>query len=397
MNLPRPLLLVAALAGCTHAPPPPPAATAEIAPLPAPSAAPPLPTTATSATEPPPADPEEAPIDCSDEAFAARMKEVTQAEKQADRDAILGAIERALVVRPRDPGLWTRRARIHLQARATDEIAQDGRVLVEINEGVSALGWLLRGIAAEDQKQPAEARAYLARSALQDPQGEAVRRLGSRSRCTAIAYRPTKDDKLPLVRGWMGVFGVIDPIRMVPEELPAPKTEAEARERTCIHGNLSEITDRHVCQGKAPWMVQTGHMHFHDMQTLIQPLPRHRFALVNYSTGLGCRGGSESSVRLRGEVIEVQTNENTGPIAPATECDSSLHDPLSIPCIAAVEHTTTYYDATTGQALLTLDDRNASETHEIKGHRLRRTGPAGCDETLDLRRLPPDLGPRPGP
>ena len=173
-----------------------------------------------------------------------------------------------------------------------------------------------------------------------------------------------------------------------------PTSEAEARRRACIHNDLSEVTGRDVCKGKGPWVVQTGHMHFHDHNTIILPLPAGRFALFAYFTGGGCRGGEQASLELRGDVIEV-SEQIVGIAADASLCDDGPRDAMSGACIASTEQRTTFHDAGTGKALLVLSEREPGERFSIQGTKLRRSGVAGCDETVDLRRLPPHLKPHP--
>jgi hypothetical protein len=71
-----------------------------------------------------------------------------------------------------------------------------------------------------------------------------------------------------------------------------------------------------------------------------------------------------------------------------------MHDALMPPCIHKESTGVGLYDASSGKALLYLDDVGSHEKLTLKGMKLRRTGPPGCDETIDLRRLPPNIKPR---
>lgn len=383
--------LTAVALACSHEAPPPETPTQVPTAPPASTGAP----RASASAPAPPAPEAEAEPDCSEENLDARLKMVEKAVAQGNRAAIYEAIEQALVVRPRHLDLWTRKARMLREDNDLEGAASAGQILTEIEDGASALGWLLMGLGAEASKHPTEARAYLARSAALDPQGEGARKLGAASRCTALAYAPDKKDAIDIVKGWMGVFKAIDPDRMGRDDQPAPTGEAEAKKRACVHSNLSEVFARDVCDGKGPWPIQTGHMHFHDHMAVVLPLPGNRFAIVRHFTGMPCRGGTEATVRLLGDVIQVESAGFSKNLLGVSACDDGPHDMLSPPCISATDKTTSYYDARTGKALLHLDDRTASEKYELKGPRLRRTGPAGCDETLDLKKLPPTVGPRP--
>ena len=190
------------------------------------------------------------------------------------------------------------------------------------------------------------------------------------------------------------MFASVDRARMVREERPEPTSDADARARACVHSDGLAITDRDVCKGNGPWVIRTGHQHFHDFETLVLPLPGGPFGLISYLPGIPCRGGSAVSARVVGGVIEVK-GARTGRLADTSECDREPRDALSTPCIAALERATTYYDARTGVAWLTLDDRNESEKLELTGTRLKRGGVPGCDETIDLRALPANLPTRP--
>lgn len=307
------------------------------------------------------------------------------------------AIDRALETNPRDIDLWTRKAQQAERAGDIGGASALGRVLVEVSNGENAYGWFLQGLEAEQKTRPQEARAYFARAAHHDPRGEGARKLGNRSRCTAIPRLPDKKDALEILRGWKEVFKQVNEARMVREDKPEPRNEAEAKARTCINGNLNEITERDVCKGNGPWEIQTGHMHFHDFMVVVVPLSNNRFVLVSYATGMPCRGGSSSTVRLQGDILEVTTQANLDLLVSTSTCDSGLHDALSPPCIASSELTTRYYDTKTGKALLYLEDHNPTETFDLKGTSLHRSGPQGCDETLDLKKLPVGLTPRPNP
>jgi hypothetical protein len=388
----RLLLLPLVALGCAPALPPPEPST-EIPPA-ALASSPPLPLPSASASAPAPPEPGGEELDCSEGLFQEKIAGLQRATAARQRDAIYKALDGVFEVRPRALEQRELLARMLHEDGKTAEAGEAGLVLVELREGKSALGWLLAGLAAEAGGDREKARAAFARSAAMDPSGEAARRLGKASRCPAEARAPGRQDRITLVQGWRGVFGEINPTRMVKEEAPDPTSEAEARRRACIHNDLSEITGRDVCKGKGPWVVQTGHMHFHDHNTIILPLPAGRFALFAYFTGGGCRGGEQASLELRGDVIEV-SEQIVGIAADASLCDDGPRDAMSGACIASTEQRTTFHDAGTGKALLVLSEREPGERFSIQGTKLRRSGVAGCDETVDLRRLPPHLKPHP--
>jgi len=353
------------------APPPSPVVTA----APAKSATPP----AEVETEPEP--------DCSDAAFVAAEKELEAAMTRGDTDEISEKFDKALFIRTRDVGLRNRYMKF-LVNRGLDG-SLEARILVAIGDDDNALAWTLLGLDAESENKKELARAYFARAAASDPKSDGAVRLGNRSRCTGAFAQATADSTpLDIVKGWLGLFETIDAQRMVREEGKSdPKTEAEARKRVCINNNLSEITDLDVCQGNGPWTVQTGHMHFHDHRVIIVPLPKNRFAIVPYFTGFGCRGGSDVSAVLFGDIIQVQTTSLVSVVSEASPCDQGMHDALTGACINGSEFDSAYYDASTGKLLASITEGSSREKHVIKGGKLTRTEGSFCNETVNLRAL----------
>jgi len=274
---------------------------------------------------------------------------------------IIVKFDKALFIRTRDVGLRNRYMKF-LVDRGLDG-SEQARILVAIGDDNNALAWTLLGLDAERDNKKELARAYFARAAASDPKSDGAVRLGNRSRCTGAFARATADSPaLDIVTGWLGLFGTIDGQRMVrEEEKPNPKTEAEARKRVCIHNNLSEITDRDVCQGNGPWTVQTGHMHFHDHLVIIIPLPQNRFAIVPYFTGSGCRGGSDASAAVFGDIIQVQTSSLVSVVDEASPCDEGPHDALTPPCINGNVFESAYYDAATGKLLASITEGSSRE------------------------------------
>jgi hypothetical protein len=127
---------------------------------------------------------------------------------------------------------------------------------------------------------------------------------------------------------------------------------------------------------------------------IILPLPGKRFAVIPYVTGGGCRGGASVSARLTCGIVEVSVDESGVLEADPGVCDDGMHDGGTGPCITSVNRGMSFYDAATGKALLHLEDHEATEKYRLTGAKLRRTGPAGCDETLDLRKLPAYVQPK---
>jgi tetratricopeptide (TPR) repeat protein len=380
-------LLLPLVLACSKAPPekppvlvvppsPPPAAVVA-------SAAPVIPT-AEPEVQPPP---ESAGMDCSEAAFQAALKDLEAAKASGEGpDETKLKLLRALEIRPRDVALRSQLARLHWNAGDLDSATIQAQILVEL--GNDAFAWTILGMEAQKRGAAEEARAYLARAARIDPKGEGAKLLGSRSRCTGMTQRTSnRVSSLEIVNGWLEVFRRVDQERMVREEKPEPKTEAEARERTCINGTLNEITERNVCKGPGPWEVQTGHMHFHDHRVIIVPLPRNRFAVISYFTGEGCRGGIHTSARLQGNVVEVNSSSNTVVVSEVSACDDGPHDSMTPPCITGSVYESLYYDARNGDLLLRIEEHDRAEKHELKGMKLQRTEGNDCKETIDLMPL----------
>jgi len=359
--------------------------TVVVAPAPAPTAAP----VASDEPKPSPAEPEAEPgePDCSDAAFATAEKELEAAEARRDPTEIEEKLRNALDIRTRDVPLHNQLLQLLKNTGQDESAAEEARILIAIGDTSNALAWTLLGIEADNNKETENARAYYARAVQIDPKGEAAARLGTRSRCTGALTRGTPESSdIDIVKGWLGVYAEVDSNRMVREEdKPEPKTEAAARERVCINNNLSEITERGVCTGKGPWTVQTGHMHFHDHKEIIIPLSGNRFALWSYFTGDGCRGGSESSASVVGDVIILQSTALTNVVDNASPCDEGPHDGMTAPCITDSTYYTNFFDARTGKALLSITEHSSSEKHEVKNGKLTRTEGAACKETIDLR------------
>ena len=171
------------------------------------------------------------------------------------------------------------------------------------------------------------------------------------------------------------------------EEKPEPTTEAEARERICINNDSSEITNSGVCQGKGPWTVQTGHMHFRDHMVIIIPMSNNRFATIPYFPGFGCRSASDVSAAILGDIIEVQTRSLVMVVEPASPCDQGSHDAWTEPCINDTIFKSDYYSASTGKLLASITEGSSRETHVIKNGKLTRTQGLFCKETIDLRAI----------
>lgn len=356
--------------------------------LPATTPPAPVATAAPTISPSPPEEPLSEPVpDCSDTAFAAAAKELEAAMPKGDSGEIIAKFEKALFIRTRDVGLRNRYMKF-LVDQGLDGSLQ-AQILVAIGDENNALAWTLLGVDAENENQKEIARAYFARAAAIDPKSDGAVRLGKRSRCTgAFAEATTDSSPLDIVKGWLGLFAVIDSQRMVrEEEKPDPNTEAEARKRVCINNDLREITERNVCRGQGPWKVQTGHMHFHDHMVIILPLPNNRFATVPYFTGFGCRGGSNASATLFGDIIEVQTTSLVSVVDQASPCDEGLHDAMTEPCINNTIFTSDYYSASTGKLLGSITEGSSRETHVIKDGKLTRTQGSFCKETIDLRAI----------
>ncbi len=352
---------------------------------PAPSASP----VATAAPAKSASPPEEAATepDCSEAAFSAAEKELEAAITRNNPDEIVEKFDKALFIHTRDVALRNRYLKFLLD-RGLDG-SEEARILVAIGDDTNAQALTLLGIDAENNNDKELSRAYFARAAASDPKSDGAVRLGKRSRCTGAFARAAADSpKLDIAKGWLGLFEIVDAQRMVREEdKPEPKTEAEARKRVCINNTLNEITEHDVCQGNGPWTVQTGHMHFHDHRVIIVPLPRNRFAIVPYFTGLGCRGGSEASATVLGEIIQIQTTSLVSVVSEASPCDEGMHDALTGPCINGSEFDSAYYDAATGKHLATITELSSREKHVIKGGKLTRTEGSFCNERVDLRAL----------
>lgn len=383
------LVLAGIVVGCAS---PPPAAAVVAIPAPPPPAAPSAAATAEEAEAPPEDGPDPA---CSDQSFAAALEALERATRAGDPAKIRAALDAAVELRAADPALRIRSMEAHLAAGDVGAATSEAEVVAALAGGQSATAWLLLGRAARAEGKQELGRALLARSAHLDPGGEAARLLGSASRCTAVAYAPAKDHALSVVTGWKAVWAEVEPRRMAHEELPDPKNDAQARARVCVDGTMREIIAKDTCKGPGPWDVQTGHMHFHDHREVVIPLPARRFALLSYFTGDGCRGGSNVTVSVHGSVIMASWEHHDRLEASAGRCDDGMHDMLMPPCIHKEISSTSFHDATTGKALLYLEDSAATETLKLTGSKLLRTGPAGCNETIDLRRLPAHVLPRP--
>ena len=81
------------------------------------------------------------------------------------------------------------------------------------------------------------------------------------------------------------------------------------------------------------------------------------------------------SARRVGNVIGI-VSEEIGPLEGAPGgCDDGTQDGMVGPCIETRATITVYVDAATGKRLLTLDEHTSHEKHDLKGSKLRRTGP----------------------
>ncbi len=356
--------------------------------LPATTPPPPVATAAPTISASPPEEPLAEPVpDCSDAAFAAAAKELEVAMPNGDSDEIVAKFEKALFIRTRDVGLRNRYMKFLVDQGLGG--ALQAEILVAIGDENNAGAWTLLGVDAENENKNEVARAYFARAAAIDPKSDGAVRLGKRSRCAgAFAEGTTDSSPLDIVKGWLGLFTVIDGQRMVrEEEKPDPTTEAEARERVCINNDLNEITDHDVCQGKGPWTVQTGHMHFHDHMVIIIPLSNNRYATIPYFTGFGCRGGSDVNAAILGDIIEVQTRSLVSVVEQASPCDEGPHDAMTEPCINDTIFKSDYYSASTGKLLASITEGSSREKHVIKDGKLTRTQGSFCKETINLRAI----------
>lgn len=323
---------------------------------------------------------------CSDDRQAQRRQQLdrVRARAGAKREEVIESLREVLAVDPYDTGLREELARLLQAAGEVEEAGEEGEILVATG-GSGALGWLLSARKWEARREPEQARVRLARAARLEPQGEAARALGTRSRCTALREPSSPGRAVELARGWREVFTSVEERRMVHEDKPEPTTEAEAKARACIHNDLTEITARGVCQGAGPWDLQTGHMHFHDHRIWVVPVGGGRFALVPYFTGGGCRGGSSVKVRVHPGYLQI-TSTNEGPLeAEAPPCATRDSDAMAGACFAVTTVTEAFYDLRTGAEVVSFEDEGAHEKLTLSGSKLRRAGLAGCDETIDLR------------
>ena len=353
-----------------------------------PATTPPAPVATAATSASPKVEPvTEAVPDCSDDAFAAAMKELEAAMPNGDVREIVAKFEKAVFIRTRDVGLRNRYMKF-LVDQGRDASLQ-AEILIAIEDENNALAWTLLGVAAENENKNEFARAYFARAAAIDPKSDGAVRLGKQSRCPgAFEEGTTYSPPLDIVKGWRGLFTVIDVQRMVrEEEKPDPNTEAEARERVCINNDSREITDRDVCQGKGPWTVQTGHLHFRDHMVIIIPMSNNRFATIPYFPGFGCRSASDVSAAILGDIIEVQTRSLVMVVEPASPCDQGSHDAWTEPCINDTIFKSDYYSASTGKLLASITEGSSRETHVIKNGKLTRTQGLFCKETIDLRAI----------
>ena len=329
--------------------------------------------------------PDEGPDDtCGDSFAAAALAEVERAKATGDRAQMRASLEAYLDLRAKD--VTARRAFMNLCREAGDLDAAEthASVLVELEGGPDEEAWLILSQAAQARGETEPARAMLARAAVLRPAGQAAQLLGARSRCTSIERPRSSRTPLGIAQDWRAAFAVIEPSRMVHEDLPDPTTEAEARRRVCVSGDLQAIVARDVCAGPGPWDVLTGHMDFHDMVATIAPLPKGRLGIVSFYTGDQCRGGMSFHTTRKGNVVIV-TGEEHGLVNVSTgSCDDGQHDMLSGPCITSTIGTTTYFDAATGAVLLALEEHREAEHHVIAGPKVHRTGDNGCDDWLPL-------------
>ena len=334
--------------------------------------------------------------DCSDEAFERARTEVTRAKGLGKPELLRTALEAALSLRAYDAAL--RRDLMLLRQTQGDwsGATAQARILVEVSKKGDPAAWWLLGKEAESAGQHEEARAFFARSAFVDPAGAGAASLGARSRCTTALYVPPKVGKLTIVTGFRGVFAEIEPNRTVTEDKPWPSTEAEAKQRACANSDLERISATGVCKGPGPWTIQTGRISYHNTYAIIVPLLANRFAIVDYYTigHDGCSGAEWKRARRIGGFVEVYSMlfDTVG----GGECNDGMdREGILQLCIQSQLVRTDLYDATTGAALVSLEEHDDIEKHELKGSKLRRWGPPGCDETIDLRRLPANLTPMP--
>ncbi len=380
--------LVTLAAGC-HATAAPPDRVTLAPPSSSSSALPALATAPRPAASPDdPSDDEPAEMDCSDETFARRREQVTLATRSQDQDSLVKAIHDALEIRPRDVAMRTQLMQLLMNAGDIDGAGNQAEALVEIQDGNDALGWWVMSRASDHSKQPEMARAQMARSVRLDPRGPAAQALGSQSRCTASRDVLHPDSLLTIVRGWREAFREVDGLRMAREDKPEPTSDSDAKARTCIDSDLSEVTAHDVCHGHGPWNLQTGHMHFHDHRVWLVPLPGNRFAIVPFFTGGGCRGGASVSVSLHGDFLQMSSAiSSVVSSVDVSACDQGDHDAMSGPCLTSTSTNETFFELRTGRPVLSLSDHEEHEKLTITAGKLHRGGLAGCDETIDLRQL----------
>ena len=387
------LSIVTLLAGCAAGAVP--VAPVEIVPavLIAASAAPSA-STPVSAAEP--EVPDGTQIDCSEAAADVAKDRVVRARAAGDPTVLRTALTEYLDVRPRDPDARLDLAALLSRQRDAAAAAQEATLALALETKDPAQAWLLVGAAADEAKDRERARAAYARASAVEPNGPGKALLAGRSACPGAMFRGTAGVGLTIVKGWLELFPIIEEMRMVHEELPAPTTEAEAKDRVCVSNDLTAIVERNACKGPGPWHLETGHLHFHDHRVIVVPLAAGRFAIVPYITGFPCRGGSFATASVHGDIIEVpimMVDVDTH----TSECDDGPHDAMTGPCIAGTHTETSYFDARMGwELLVVLEERGAPERHDVKNGRLRRRAAGGCDESVDLRRLPKTVEPRPG-
>ena len=384
------LLAGSVIAACSTRAPLPPPVSVDREPLRAPAPIVPSPSASAVASTPPePAGADDA-LDCSDASIAAARAALAAATSPAQRGA---AEERFLRLAPFDPPVRLKLAEEALKRGETAVVMEHCAMLLGENAVTGpalAKAWHLVGKAATLDKDTERARAALSRSAALEPHGPADVALGAQQRCTSIVKPASARETIEIVTGWMGVFDALEPKRMAHEDLPAPTTEAQAKKRACVNGDIQSITEHDVCKGAPPWSITTGHMSSHDEGASVLPLPGNRFAVVTYYTGMGCRGKALAYATLAGDVVQVsrgrlEVRSFGAPVCGVPERELISCDTTDVPSIDL-------YDATTGQALLGFDETDGDRV-AVKAGVARRTN-KGCDESFDLRKLPPALRPR---
>jgi hypothetical protein len=380
-------VLSAVLAACASAAPPPPVEV-DIARPKAAASAPP----AASVAPVDEAPSDEPKVDCSDAVADAARDRMNRARAVGELGFRQRTVEDYLFVRPEDASARHELATVLTARGEAAEAATQATLALALGTTETSSAWRMVGRAADEAKDREHARAAYARALSGDPAAKAL--LAGRSTCPGALFRGAKTDGLTIVKSWLELFDVVEPARSVHEELPAPATEADARKRVCIATDLDSIVARDVCDGAGPWHVLTGHLHFHDHVVIIVPVLGGRFAVVPYTTGVPCRGGSSSKARALGDVVEVKS-EVIDVLQFEQPCADGAHDALVAACISGAHVETDYFDARTGVALAVIEEPKAREKHDVKGGKLRRRAKDGCDESIDLRRLPKTVAARP--